>query len=67
MTFKHKINAILRDDDNARTAFNKEFDAIIANEKKKTSNKCFFSFLSGSLMSTAIFTLFFLQINGRLF
>ena len=67
MDFRLRINAILRDDDKARTVFNKEIDFVIEEETRKNSSKCFYTFIAGTLLSIAIFTAMFLHINEKLF
>ena len=45
LRFKTRIGALLHNDDEARTAFEREFDSFYKQEQNRTSTKCTYAFI----------------------
>ena len=55
LKYVSKVSALLRDNDEARVAFERETKNLEEYLKKDTSNKCFYAALVGVLVSTFIY------------
>ena len=66
LNLKLIINSILKNDEEARSAFNREIDLVIDNVKKEQSRKSFNSFLMGSIVSAVIYAVVIIKMKGGL-
>jgi len=66
LKFKTRIGALLHNHDEAKTVFDREFDAFYKIEQERVSNKCTYAFLAGSIVSAIIYGIVFYQMKGGL-
>jgi len=64
LDLKARIGAILKDDDKARMAFDREVAVVEKWHQREISNKCTYSFIAGAIISAIIYGFVFFQMNG---
>lgn len=65
LRFKTRMGKLLHEHDEAREAFEREFDIIHEAEKEKCNRKATGAFMAGAIVSAGIYALVFIQLYGK--